>query len=526
MMRKKYLHSCGGVLLFAIMALAVFARQSVASEKETLIIGMQDSLVSLDPAKAYDAVPLGVTSLLYETLVRFEEDSTHALPALAESWEIGADGKTWTFHLRKGLSFISGNPINADAVVYSLTRAIKINNDPAWLLTQFGLNDTAIQKIDATTVRFTLNKNYAPALFLSCLGFNVASILDANVVKAQDQQGDWGSAWLEEHSAGSGAFILEKREPERATLQTNPNYWGVKPATKNIVVEHVAEPIEQAIFLEKGDIDLAWDLQPDQVRRLETLADIQVFETPTFTTVHFVMNVGFEPLAKADVRDAIRYAIDYDGMIDFILQGAATKTQSIFPKGMLGYIPDLPYNYDPEKARQLVTAAGYPDGFDVELLCLDYAPWVDIAAKIKSDLKKIGVRVQVKPIDIPGMIDAYLSRNFQLHLWQWQPDYVDPDSNAKALAHSDRPGDDATIKSVLWFSRYVNTETSTFVEQAALEADESKRDAIYQQIARIILDDGPFAVLFVPKKQYGVRLDKQDLIGIPSVFRSNFPTIQ
>ncbi len=520
-MWKKYV-----VLLLAIIALGMSAHQSIAAEKDTLIIGMQDQVISLDPAKAYDPVSLGLTSQLYETLVRFDEDSAHAVPALAESWEIGADGKTWTFQLRKGISFASGNPVNADAVVYSLTRAIKINSDPAWLLTQFGLNDTSIRKVDDSTVSFTLDKNYAPTLFLSCLGFNVASILDANAVKAQEQQGDWGSAWLEEHSAGSGAFILEKREPARATLQTNPNYWGVKPATKSIVVAHIAEPIEQAIFLEKGEIDVAWDLQPDQVRRLEALPDIQVFETPTFTTVHFVMNVGFEPLANADVRDAIRYAIDYDGLIDFILQGAATKTQSIFPKGMLGYIPDLPYTYDAEKAAQMLTAAGYPDGFDVELLCLDYAPWVDIAAKIKSDLKKINVRVQVKQTDIPGMIDAYVSRNFQLHLWQWQPDYIDPDSNAKPLAHSDKPGDDATIKSILWFSRYVNTETSTLVDQAALEADESKREALYQEVARKIQDDGPLAVLYVPKKPYGIRVEKQDLLGIPSVLRSNFPIIR
>ena len=525
-MWKKYLTDGGRLACIVLAIVGLASYQIGAQEKDTLTIGMQDSLVSLDPAKAYDVTSLGVTSQLYDTLVRFDEDSAHAVPSLAESWDIDADGKVWTFHLRKGIAFASGNPVNADAVVYSLTRAIELNKDPAWLLTQFGLNKTTIQKIDDLTVSFTLDKNYAPTLFLSCLGFNVAAILDATVLTAQEQQGDWGSAWLEEHSAGSGAFVLEKRDAGQVSLQANSTYWGNKPAAKRIVVTHVAEPIEQAIQLEKGTIDVAWDLQPDQVRRLETLPETQVFETPTFTTVHFVMNVGFEPLSKPDVRNAIRHAIDYDGMVDFILQGAATKTQSIFPKGMLGYIPEMPYNYDPDNAAQLLKTAGYPDGFDVELLCLDYAPWVDIAAKIKSDLKKVNIRVQVKQTDIPGMIDAYVSRNFQLHLWQWQPDYIDPDSNAKALAHADKPGDDATIKSVLWFSRYVNPETSALVDQAALEADEAKRGAIYQDIARKIQTDGPFAVLYVPKKPYGVRIEKQDLLGVPSILRSNFPAIR
>ncbi|GAK54266.1 ABC-type dipeptide transport system, periplasmic component [Candidatus Moduliflexus flocculans] len=525
-MWKKSLVFSGSIVGFALVLIGLVAFQARAAEKETLIIGMQDPLASLDPAKAYDVTSLGVTSQLYDTLVRFDEDSAHAKPSLAESWEIGVDGKTWTFHLRKDMTFVSGNPINADAVVYSLTRAIELNKDPAWLLTQFGLNKDSIQKVDDLTITFTLDRSYAPTLFLSCLGFNVASILDAVAVKAHEQQGDWGSAWLEEHSAGSGAFILEKREEGRVALQANPAYRGDKPATKNIVVTHVAEPIEQAIQIEKGGIDVAWDLQPDQIRRLETLPDIQVFETPTFTTIHFVMNVAFEPLTKPEVRNAIRYAIDYDGLVDLVLQGAAVKTQSIFPKGMSGYIPDMPYEYNPEKAKQLLNSAGYPDGVDIELLCLDYAPWVDIAAKIKSDLKNIGIRVKIKQTDISGMVDAYVSRNFQLHLWQWQPDYVDPDSNAKALAHSDKLGDDATIKSVLWFSHYVNAEIARLVEDASLESDESKRDMMYQEIARKIQIDGPFAVLCVSKKPYAIRFEKQDLLGIPSVLRSNFPPIR
>jgi peptide/nickel transport system substrate-binding protein len=129
-----------------------------------------------------------------------------------------------------------------------------------------------------------------------------------------------------------------------------------------------------------------------------------------------------------------------------------------------------------------------------------------------------------KPVS--EVYNAYVFRDFQLHLWQWQPDYVDPDCNAKAFAHSDSAGDDATIKLVAWFCRYVNLETSKLVEQASLESNNEKREAIYKKITDIILDDGPFAILYVPKKQYGIRLEARDFIGIPSVIWSNFPTIR
>lgn len=517
-------------LLTIVMMLSLFSLVTYAAgEKDTLIIGIQDDVVSLDPAKAYENVSLGMTGqLLYEKLVNFKEnDFTQPVPELAESWEIGEDGKTWMFHIRKGVSFASGNPVTADSVVFSLRRAIKIAGEPSWLLTQFGITEESITKTDEDTVQIVLDQQYASLLFLSCLTFNVASVLDQNVVMEHEQDGDMGSAWLDTHSAGTGPFTLEERKQgESYVLKANEQYWRDKPPVKQIIIRNVKEPIEQAIMLEKGEIDIAWNLQPDQVKRLETNPDIQVYGTPILTTVHFAMNLGYAPLKKAEVRDAIRYAIDYEGIVDLILQGAAVKIQTFIPKGMLGYNPAMPYSRDLEKAKQLLTDAGYPDGFDVELICLDYSPWTDVALKIKSDLKAVGINVKIMQKPVSEVYNAYIFRDFQLHLWQWQPDYVDPDCNAKAFAHSDSAGDDATIKLVAWFCRYVNLETSKLVKQAALEADNEKREAIYKKITDIILDDGPFAILYVPKKQYAIRLEARDFIGIPSVIWSNFPVLR
>ena len=158
------------------------------------------------------------------------------------------------------------------------------------------------------------------------------------------------------------------------------------------------------------------------------------------------MNLAYEPLSKSEVRNAIRYAIDYDGMVQHVLGVAAVKIQTIIPKGVLGYNPALPYSRDLKKAKQLLTDAGYPNGFNVELLCFDTSPWIDVAMKLKSDLSEIGINANVTPLPAPTVINRLISRDFQMLHINWTLDYVDPSAIVKSFAHCDSAGDDVTIK--------------------------------------------------------------------------------
>lgn len=519
-MVKKFIVYGGIFTLVAILGFSTTLTHA-AGDKDTLIIGIQDDIVSLDPAKAYEAVSWGLISQLYQRLVSFKGDNfTDPEPELAESWELKDDKTTWLFHLRKGIVFSSGNPVNADAVVFSLHRTLKLEGDPSWLLAQFGITEESITKIDEYTVQVSLDQQYAPGIFLSCLATPVSSILDPKEVMAHEQDGDMGSAWLEEHSAGSGRFVLEQQtRGESYVLTANKHYSkDVKPL-KQIIVKNVVEPIEQAILLEKGEIDIAWNLQSDQVRRLETNFDIQIYDTPTFELVFIAMNLNYEPLGKSEVRDAIRYAIDYDGILDFILQGAGKKIQTFIPKGMAGYNPAMPYTLDREKAKALLAEAGYPDGFEVELMCEDSLPWSDIALQIKSDLAKIGIKVKIVLKSYDEMYEIWYSRNHQLVLDFWGVDYVDPDANAKPFVSSES-------EALAWTSYYVNQEISKLVTAAAQELDPKKREELYKQITEVILDDGPYAILYSPLKQFGVRFEVRDSVGLPSMAAPFFPTLR
>ncbi len=495
--------------------------------KDTMIIGMQDDTEFLDPAVAYEFVSSGIVDQLYERLVSFNtDDPSQIVPQLAESWGIGEDGKTWTFHLAQDNIFASGNPINADAVVFSLQRVMKVEADVSWLLTQFGLTESSITKIDEYTMQIVTDEQYAPGVFLACLATTLGSIVDPKVVMEHEQGGDHGSVWLEEHSAGSGPFILVERKPgEHYVLKANELYKKSSSLVKEIIIKNVQEPIEQMIMLKTGEIDIAWDLQADQVRELEFNPDIQIFEVPTFDTVYVAMNVKNEHLAKPEVRDAIRYAIDYDGIIDFILQGTARKLRTFLPEGIFDYTAAIKYDYNPEQAKGLLEEAGYPDGFTIELACFDYSPWIELAIKIKRDLAKIGVKVKIKQMAPTELFDIATGRGGELILTYWGIDYFDPDANAKPFAHSDSAGDDATIQSVAWMTNYVNVETAKLVEQAAQESDPKKRAELYQKISDDILDNGPYAFLYSPLKQYGVSAEVQDLIKVPAFFLSYFPTL-
>ncbi len=521
------------VVILTLIGMLSFSTASTYAigEKDTLIIGMQDVTVSLDPAKSYESSAWGILSQLYEKLVNFKEgDLTQPIPELAESWKLGEDGKTWIFHIRKGVSFSSGNPVNANAVVFSLRRALKLEHDSSWVLTQFGMAEESITKIDEYTVQIVLDQQYAPSLFLSCLTTAVGSILDPEVVMANEKDSDMGSVWLEEHSAGTGPFILEQRKQDAPTeyvLKANEQYWRGKPAFKQIIVKGIQEPLEQIVMLEKGGIDIAWNLQPDQARRFKGKPDIQISESLTLSTIYVSMNLDYAPLAKSEVRDAVRYAIDYDGIIGYILQGAAVKIQTIIPRGLLGYNPVMSYSRDLKKAKQLLAEAGYPDGFDVEFACLNFSPWIDVALKIKNDLAKIGIKVKVHPKTVSQLYEEVIApRKFQMYMWEWVPDYVDPDSNAKVFGHCDSLGDDATVTMMAWEAKYMDLERSKLVEQAARELDRETREGLYKKITDTILDDGPFVFLYTPIKQYGVRSEIFDAIASPSIIWSMFPALK
>jgi len=494
--------------------------------QQTVVIARDiTDAVTLDPNIAYELSASLTDPQIYSTLVRFARGNlTQPRPEVATSWEVSKDGRIYTFHLKKGVVFASGNPLTADDVVYTLQRIVNLPKDPAaWLITQMGIDDksvsSAVTAPDPSTVVITLPKPFSPGAFLSIMANPVAGIVDGVTVKAHVANNDWGAGWLADHSAGSGPFQLARWE-RNVTIEmvANPRYnLGPAPQIKRIVLTNIQENSVQREMLSRGDADIAWDLSASQLAALKGEPRFYVAQTPDLAMQYLGMDVKNVPaFGKAEVRRAVKYAIDYDGIINDLLNGNGTPLQVVIPKGLFGYEPTVYFKHDPAKAKSLLAEGGFASGFTVELLAGTGAAaggiaTADLAAKVKNDLGAVGITVNVRQVAQSELLKAYRGQQSQMVMLSWFVDYPDPDDFAK-------PFGDCTQKSLAWRLNYCNDPLTKLVGQAAEMQNTPERGAIYKKVNDAMAQDGPFAILYQPVLSLGVSKRVQNLLFDPVNF--------
>jgi peptide/nickel transport system substrate-binding protein len=481
---------------------------SAGGAASTLVIDRDTSdLISFDPAVLYEFSAVFATHNVYETLVKFEgTDLTTPKPGLATSWDIKDSGSNWdiTFKLKSGVKFASGNPLTADDVVYSFQRAIKLNKSPAFLFTDIaGLKSESVKATDATTVVVTMPKTSSTQTFLVILTFTIGGIVDSKDLKTRETAGDFGSAYLLDHSAGSGPFMLDHwTKNTEFLLKANPNFGGTKPTLSGVLFKHVQEPTNQQFALEKGDIDIANDLGSEQIAALQGKAGVTTTSADSLLLVYVGMNAMFKPLDNVKVREALRTAVDYDGIVKDLLKGNGKKVQGIVPKGLAGYNESTPFQADVNKAKSLLQEAGQTSITLEFLVPTGPAPggvlWSDIAAKLKSDWAKIGVTVNIKATTTADLLATYRAQKGQLVMINWGPDYPDPGANVN-------PFTDYKAKSIAYRNGWDDPTIATKAHDAELITDPAKRVAAYKEITDYVLHNGPYVVLYQPSELFGLR---------------------
>jgi len=506
------------VAVLTVLALAVTPGVYAQGRKDVLVIGIATSdIISLDPAKAFEFSGVGIDAQIYDRLLDFPA-GRYDKPelSLAESWKVSEDGKTWTFHLRKDVKFHSGNPLTADDVVYSFQRVVTLKDQPSFILTQFGITSDSVRAVDKHTVEITLDKKYAAGIFFSCLSAGCASIVDSKVVKQHVTKtdkypdGDMGLTWLSRHSAGSGPFSLHTwNKNDRVVLDANPNHFRYPPKVKRVVIKEIVEATSRRLQVEKGDLDVAWEMYPDQIKALKENKDLRIESSPATTIYYLGMNVTKGPLADNRVRTAIRHAIDYDGIINNIMGGAARPINTFIPEGFAGYEDTIYYTTNYEKARQLLKEAGYAKGFETSMDHGDQTPNPEIAQVIQNSLAKVGIKVKLNKLISAQLWPKYRAQKHDLILARWGPDYVDPHTNAQPFA-------DYKAKQLAYRNMYYNDQTSKLIQDASREMDDDKRIALYQEANRIIQNEGPYAFLFQPKYEHAVQNNTENVYPAPS----------
>ncbi|PSH67590.1 ABC transporter substrate-binding protein [Phyllobacterium sophorae] len=500
----------GGAALSAIMLSGVPAWAETPAD--TLVEAFAiDDVITLDPAEAFELTMGEINGNTYDKLVRLDiNDPSKIIADIAESWTVSDDGLTYTFKLKPGLKFASGNPITADDVAYSFERAIKLDKSPAFILTQFGLKaDNVAEKAkasDPSTFVFTVDQPYAPSFVLNCLTATVASVVDKKLVSEHVVGDDYGNAWMKTGYAGSGPMkIRDWRANEIIVLERNDNYYGTKAALNRVIYRHVKESAAQRLLLEKGDIDVARNLEPNDLEQVVKNSDITTTSAPKGTIYYISLNQKNPNLAKPEVREALKYLVDYEAIGEKLIKGIGEIHQTFLPKGILGELDENPYKLDVEKAKALLEKAGLKEGFSFSMDVRNNQPVTGIAESVQQTLAQAGVKLEIIPGDGKQTLTKYRARTHDSYIGQWGVDYWDPNSNAETFTSNPDNSDAGTNKTLAWRNAWDVPDLTKETKAALLERDGAKRAQMYQDLQKKVLETSPFILIFQQTEVAGLR---------------------
>ncbi|MBT9245702.1 ABC transporter substrate-binding protein [Gemmobacter fulvus] len=506
------LRRAGLAALSALMLSTAPAVLLAETPPDTLVIADAiDDIVSLDPHEAYEFSGLDVVNNVYDGLVELDPAKPgEPIPGLAESWAVAEDGMTFTFKMKPGLTFSSGNPVTAEDAAFSLQRAVKLNKSPAFILNQFGWtaeNVDSMVTAEGDTLTLKTDKVYAPTFLYNCLTAGVASIVDKATVMANEANGDMGNEWLKNNSAGTGAFVLKSFKPNDGyLLEARAGHWRGDAAVKSVFMRHVPEAATQRLLLEKGDIDVARELTPVDIEGMAGNADVKVQADVGGQIFYLAFNQKNENYKNAKFLEAMRWAVDYQGMADTFLKGNMVPHQAFLPKGYLGAMEDLPYSLDIEKAKALLAESGIAAP-KVVLDVRNAADRMDMAQSIQNTFGQAGITVELNIGEGAEQLKRYRARQHDGTLQSWGPDYPDPHTNASAFAMNADNSDGASTGGLAYRNAYDPGELHAKTEAAVAEGDAAKRKAMYEEIQKTHRETSPFIVMFQ--------------IGYQSAMRSN-----
>lgn len=523
--RRSVLKSSLAALLLAASAVTFTFSQTVhaATPPDTLVIAKNiDDIITLDPAEVYELSGGEVVNNLYDRLLTFDpSDFTKLIGGAVESWKISDDGLNFTFKIRDGLVFSSGHALTAQDAAFSLQRVVTLGKTPAFILTQFGwTKDNVKDQItapDDKTLVVKLDKPYAPELFLKALSSAVAAVVDKQEALAHQDGDDLGYGWLKTHSAGSGPYQLVTWKPnEVVVLSANPNYKREAVPLKNVIVRHVPEAATQRLLIEKGDVDIARNLNADQIKALSTNADIKLVSSPKTNIRYLALNQAIEPLKNPKVQQAIRWAIDYEGITSNILKGQFFVHQSFWGKGSGGSLDETPYHLDIAKAKALLAEAGYKDGFPLKIDAYNSSPDKEAAQAIQATLEQAGIKVELNAIDRGQVTSRYRARQHEAVISVWSPDYLDVHSSAEFFTVNADDSDKASAKNAAWRNHWLIPELSEKTHSGLLESDPAKRAEIYASLQKEVRDNSPIIVLYQEVEQAPTRANVNGFVLGPS----------
>lgn len=449
---------------------------------------------------------MNVHAMIYDGLVEYGPKG-EILPALAEKWEISPDGKVYTFHLRHGVKFSDGTPMNAAAVKFSFERWIK---DPANSLT-VATAMQSLQAVDDYTIKMTFKKAYYP--FLTELSFArpVRIISPTAVEPAGNPAGKFVKA------IGTGAWMAESyKTDQEAVLVRNPYYWGEKPKLAKIILKVIPDPQSRVLALQNGSVDLAGGqlgkIPVESLPVLQSESSLNIEQAPGTNSYFMAFNYKQPLLQDVRVRQAINLAIDKKSIVNDLMGGVGHEATGLFPQTVPYVTKDNSkwYGFDPEQAKKLLAEAGYSDtdgdgiaekgGVPLKLNFVlqeaEFPEWKPIGELIQSELKSIGMEVSLQVLEPNAYYDTlWKTKSYDLIIYRTYDDAYNPHSFLLSLFH--KTGD---TPAVIWSDAGLEQQIDTALGTTDLKARQSAYDSIFNKL----YEQAMFAAVYFPDDLFAV----------------------
>ena len=478
---------------------------ALAQQRKILVIASGQDIPNFDPhvGTGYSASMLLRNT--YDALVRVEGNPVKVVPSLAASWTMSPNGMEYTFKLDPAAKFNDGSPVDAAAVVYSLQRTLRLAKGNSWMIN--GIVDPAgLQAVDAGTVKVKLQKPFAALLQVLPWQF----IVNPKLVEA-NKGADDGQDYLRKTIAGSGHFIIKRAEPGNLyEFERAAKPWKAGGNLDGAIWKIVRETASQRLMIARGEAHIAVDLTSEDIDALKDKPGVMLILEPEYRTFSIKMNTAHGPLADINLRKAISYAFNYQGMLDSA--GYSQLMNGPLPAG-LSADPNLKvYHTNLALAKQFLAKSKYPNG-GIKLTMVHVTgleqqrQW---ALVMLDSLKKLGIELDIKPTVWPDMVASTKTPQTTADFFPvyQTANYADPDNIAFAAYHSSRNGG--------WQNPvYKNPKVDELIEKGRAENDPKKRAAIYAEFERTVVEDAPDIFGVLEKRRLAVRTDVQNLVFTP-----------
>lgn len=513
----------------------VMEEENAASDSSggDLVASYASDASSLDPAGQNDLPSDQRRNVIYEGLFYLDED-LNPQPRLATDYE-QTDDTTWVFNLREGVKFHDGTDFNADAVKASFERIM----DPAVASARANIFEmiSEINVIDDYTIEIVTEYPFAPFLnYLAHDGAGIVSkeVIDEDYQNAIDQSdqdisldefyelreaggeeyeavaqavGNNTGAIIEQKPIGTGYMQFQSRTPgEEIVVERFDDYWDEPAKLDTVTFKVVVEDASRIAELESGQSHFIQGFDNGHWERIENHPEMETYPVYNLSNEYIGMNTQEGPLEDKRVRQAIAHMVDKEEIMEGIYFGVGREMKGAIQQELLGYNENLEdLDYDPERAKELLSEAGYEDGFDLTVMTNDSPERVDLAVLMQEKLKEIGIDLEIEQLEWGAYLEAVSNGEHDLFILGWPNPVGDPDQSFWPLVHSSMQGASGNR------SFYENEEVDSLLEQGRQELDEGKREEIYQRVDEILIEDQPFVSIRQAQSANAARTEVQGL---------------